>query len=313
MKRKLYISFLFIIIVALGYGQQDVTFSQYTFDKMLINPAYAGSSKWLVGSVKNRTQFSTIEGVPQSNILTFQAPIQIKNIGVGVKILQDKIGVTNNFVGTAQFSYHIGFGKGKLSFGLEGGVINSNYNYDPLIKVNNETADPAIPIGYQSIILPDFATGIFYNHEKFYVGGSVQHLVNFKKTIPGFNHNAYYFQDMNYYMTAGYYFEIKRDYILEPSMVVKYVYGVLPQADVNLMFTVIDKFSAGISYRSFDAVMAMLKFDITKNLKIMYSFDYTISPLSNYFRGGCHEIGISYGIELLPPPVEKVIHPRYYF
>lgn len=313
MKKIVYITLILTILTPAGaLAQQDVSFSQYAFDKMLINPAYAGSSQWLVGSVKNRTTFSSIEGVPQSNILTFQAPVQIKNIGLGMKVLQDKIAVTNNFTGTLQFSYHIGFGKGKLSFGLEGGIINSNYNYDPLVRVDSETEDLAIPSGFQSVIMPDFSTGIFYNHEKYYVGGSASHLLDNKRTIPDYSRNELYSQDMNYYLMAGYYFEIKRDYIFEPALVVKYVYGVLPQADINLMFTAIDKFTVGVSYRSFDAVMAMVKIDITKNLKIMYSFDYTISALSNYF-GGCHEIGISYGVELLPPPAKKVIHPRYYF
>ena len=64
--------------------------------------------------------------------------------------------------------------------------------------------------------------------------------------------------------------------------------------------------------RTGDAILAMVKVDITKNLKVMYSYDYTLSPLTSYSKGN-HEFGISYGIELLPPPAKKVIHPRYYF
>src|SRR6056297_3122803 len=127
MQKKGYIAFIFFSISIVGcFAQQDVRFSQYTFDKLLINPAYAGSSKWVVGSLKNRTVFSDIEGMPQTNIFSFQGPIQTRNIGLGTKVIHDRVAVTNRLIATAMFSYHIGFGKGKLSFGLEGGVINNN-------------------------------------------------------------------------------------------------------------------------------------------------------------------------------------------
>ncbi len=311
MRKKRYIAFIIFSIFIVGcYGQQDVTFSQYTFDKLLINPAYAGSSKWIVGSVKNRTQVSKIEGIPQSNTFSFQGPIQKKNIGLGAKVIHDRIAVTNRFIATGIFSYHIGFGKGKLSFGLEGGVINSNYSYDDLERTIYD--DPSLPVGKESVFIPDFSAAIYYQNEQFYVGGTAGHLVNSKALIPHFNSNQFYSQAQNYYLMGGYFFEISRDVILEPGFLVKYVHGAPVQADVNILFTMIDKFSAGLSYRTGDAVIAMVKVDITKNLKIQYSFDYTLSPFSNYFSGN-HEFGISYGIELLPPPAEKVIHPRYYF
>lgn len=292
------------------FGQQDVTFSQYTFDKLLINPAYAGSSKWVVGSVKNRTQFSDIEGLPLSNIFSFQAPIQTRNVGLATKVIHDRIAVTNRFIATGIFSYHIGFGKGKLSFGLEGGVINSNYNYDGLERTIYE--DPSLPSGKESVFLPDFTAAIYYQNEHFYVGGTAGHLVDSKRSVPDYDRNQFYSQAKNYYLMGGYYFEISRESILEPNFLVKYVHGAPIQADINILFTLIDKFSAGLSYRTGHAVIAMAKVDITKNLKIQYSFDYSLSALSSYFSGN-HEIGISYGIELLPPPAKKVIHPRYYF
>lgn len=291
-------------------GQQDVTFSQYTFDKLLINPAYAGSSKWMVGSIKNRTIISEIEGLPQSNLISFQAPLQAKNIGVGLKVIQDKIAVTNRIMATALFSYHIGFGNGKLSFGLEGGFINSNFKYSDLERIVID--DPAIPPGDQSAFIPDFTTGVFYHSEKFYIGGSVSHLLDSKKEIPNYSKNQFYSQEKNYYLTGGYYFEIDRDIILEPGFLVKYVKGAPLQTDINILFTMIDKFTTGISYRTGDAIMILLKVDVTKNIKIQYSYDYTLSDLTNYSSGN-HEFALSYGIELLPPPSKKVIHPRYYF
>ncbi|MFW5877814.1 MAG: type IX secretion system membrane protein PorP/SprF [bacterium] len=304
----------FIIILSTIFfrltAQQDISFSQYMYDKMLVNPAYAGSSQWIVGALKNRTYVSEIEGVPQTNIFSFQAPWQSKNIGFGVKFIQDKIAVTNRFIASGIFSYHIGFGNGRLSFGLEGGIINSHFNYDELVRTIQN--DPSIPAGNQSTILPDISTGIFYRSEKFYLGASAYHLLNKKIVSPEDSDNAFYTQARNFYMTGGYMIEINRDVMLEPGFLLKYVNGVIPQMDVNLSLIFLDKFSTGISYRTGDAILAMFKVDVTKNLKIMYSYDYTLSSLTKYSKGN-HEFGISYGIELLPPPAKKVIHPRYYF
>ncbi len=172
--------------------------------------------------------------------------------------------------------------------------------------------DPSIPVGNQSTIMPDISTGIFYRSEKFYFGASAYHLLNRPVPGPEDSENAFYRQERNYYMTGGYSIEVDRDIVLEPSCLVKYVNGIIPQADINLSLIFIDKFSAGISYRTGDAVLAMFKVDVTKNIKIMYSYDYTLSALTKYSKGN-HEFGISYGVELLPPPAKKVIHPRYYF
>lgn len=311
MSRQLYIAIILLTTTLIGcYGQQDVTFSQYTFDKLLINPAYAGSSKWVVGSLKNRTIFSDIEGMPQTNIFSFQGPIQTKNIGLGTKVIHDRVAVTNRLIATAMFSYHIGFGKGKLSFGLEGGVINNNYSYDNLERTIYD--DPSLPVGRESAFLPDFTAGIYYQNEKFYIGGTAAHLVDSKRTVPNYEKNGIYSQAKSYNIMGGYYFELSRESVLEPGFLVKYVHGAPVQADISVLYTLIDKFSAGFSYRTFDAVIALVKIDITKNLKFQYSFDYTLSAFSSYFSGN-HEVAISYGIELLPPPAKKVIHPRYYF
>ena len=86
---------VFLVVILDVAGQQDVSFSQYMFDKMLANPAYAGSSRWMVGSLKNRTMVSKIKGAPMSNLFTFQAPVQTKSIGLGLKVIQDKIAITN--------------------------------------------------------------------------------------------------------------------------------------------------------------------------------------------------------------------------
>jgi type IX secretion system PorP/SprF family membrane protein len=291
-------------------GQQDIIYSQYMFDKMLVNPAYAGSSKWVVGSIKNRMQFVGLEGAPITNVLTFQAPVQLKNIGLGVKVLYDKIAVTNSLAATGFFSYHLGFGSGKLSFGLEGGIFNNAYDYNSLNRV--DAVDPAISSSAESVILPDVSTGVFYQTSSFYIGASAYHLLSPVNSASSLGNTDLHPLKKSFYGVGGYIFELSDKIFLEPGFLLKYAPAAPVQVDFNLCLILHQRFSIGTSFRTGDAVIGFVKIDITKNLKVFYSYDYTISHLARVSNGS-HEIGISYGIELLPPPEQKVIHPRYYF
>jgi type IX secretion system PorP/SprF family membrane protein len=280
------------------------------FDKMLLNPAYAGSSRWIVGSLKNRMQFVNLDGAPTTNVFTFQAPVQVKRIGLGAKIIQDKIAVTNSLIATGFFSYHIGFGKGKLSFGIEGGIVNNSFNYGGLDKF--DAVDPAIDVSAESALLPEISTGLFYQTSSFYLGASVYHLFNSDNKTSALGNSDLYSLKRSFYGIGGYTFELSKKIFLEPGFLLKYAGGSTLQADLNLTLFLFDRLSLGTSYRTGDAVVTLLKVDITRNLKILYSYDIRVSNLANYSKGS-HEIGISYGIELLPPPEQKVIHPRFYF
>ncbi len=291
-------------------GQQNILYSQYMFDKMLLNPAYAGSSKWMVGSIKNRMQLVNLDGSPTTNLLTFQAPVQAKNIGFGVKIIHDKIAVTNSLTATGIFTYHIGFGGGKLSFGLEGGIVNNSFNYDVLNRVDN--IDPAIPIGKESVLLPEISTGVFFRTPSMYVGASLYHLFNSQSKTSFLGNNDLYSLNRCFYGMGGYTFDVSKKFSLEPSFLTKYARGAPFQLDLNLTAFLYNRFSVGTSFRTGDAVILLFKVDVTKNFKVFYSYDITLSNLAKY-SSGSHEIGISYGIELLPPPQQKVMHPRYYF
>src|SRR6185436_15020640 len=97
--------------------------SMYMFDKMLVNPGFTGSSAWAVTTLKHRTQFAGMDGRPVTQTLNFHSPVQRKHIGLGFKLVNDKLGVVSkiNFAGV--YSYHLNFAGGKLSLGVEGGLI----------------------------------------------------------------------------------------------------------------------------------------------------------------------------------------------
>ena len=115
---------LFVGASMIVYGQQEPMFTQNNFDRLVFNPAYAGSSGWIVTSLKHRSQFIGLEGGPSTQVLTVHAPWQEKSMGFGMKVINDHAGVTGQLALSGIYSYHLGLGKGKLSIGIEGGFFS---------------------------------------------------------------------------------------------------------------------------------------------------------------------------------------------
>ena len=291
------------------YSQQDPMYSMYLFDKMLINPAFTGSSGWAVATAKHRDQYMGLSGRPSTQTFNFHAPIQKKNIGLGIKIVNDNLGILTDQNAALDLSYHLSFAGGKLSFGIEGGMFRRTIKYGDLVL--SSQFDKAIPATTETSMVPDASAGFYYQKRQFYLGVSRYHLLNqpFSETVNTgkssklFPHN---------YFLMGTVFDLGRFWQMEPSVFVKYQDAGIFQADANLMFYFDERFGLGAQYRTGDAIVGMIKIHITEGLRIAYSYDMTLSPLSTYGKAS-HEIILSYGIKLLPPAMQKEIHPRYYF
>lgn len=309
--KRINILFIFMFFVLLSQAQQLPMFSQYMFDKALINPAYAGSSNWIVGTVKYRDQFTGFDGSPKTETFTFHAPIQKKHIGVGLKVIHDQIAVTTENRITGQFSYHLGLFGGKLSFGLEGGIIQQAVDFGSLIKKDQN--DKALPAGNESTIIPDATFGVFYQTKTFYMGFSSMQLIPGKISYTSYSAgDAFAKLSRHYYLYVGNTFSLGESFALDPSILMKYVGGSNAQVDINANLTFKDMVTVGASYRTEDAMAFLVRYNITESLKIAYSYDMRLSKIATY-SNAAHEIMISYGIKLLPPPAEKEVSPRYYF
>jgi type IX secretion system PorP/SprF family membrane protein len=307
--KKVVIIILLLSLFKTGFCQQDPMYSMYMFDKVLINPAYTGSSNWVVGTVKYRNQFTGMPGNPVTETFNFHTPIQSKHIGIGVKVVNDKIAVLSTLNAALLFSYHLNFAGGKLSAGIDAGIYNRKIEYQKLIL--STRGDNAIPSTAQSSIVPDLSWGLYYQRKQWYAGISQYHLIkkkfNDKTTLP--TDSKLY---SHLYLMIGNVFTVNKSWSYEPSLLMKVQPAAPLQLDMNVMVYYQDRIGAGLQYRTGDAMVAILKIAVLENLKITYSYDYTLSKLSGYSKGA-HEIIISYGIKLPPPPVQKETHPRYYF
>ncbi len=302
-----YLFLLAVVCCSKISAQQDPMYSMYMFDRALINPAFAGSSDWVVGTVKYRDQNNAMTGHPSTQTFNFHAPLQKQHLGLGLKVVQDRVAVMSSLNAAVQISYHLQMGGGKLSLGLEGGIFNRRMDYQKLIL--SSRGDNVIPSSATTVMVPDAAVGIYYQKKQFYLGLADYHLVN-----KGFQADpaALLRQRAQLYLIAGNVFEFNRRWSLEPSVLLKYRDASAMQADVNMMLYYDEIVGAGIQYRSGDALVGVLRVFVTEKLRIAYAYDKTISKMSPY-AGATHEIILSYGIRLLPPARQKEIHPRYYF
>ena len=279
------------------------------FDKMLVNPAFCGSSNWAVGTIKSREQFLGLQGRPSTQTINFHSPIQAKHIGLGGKIIKDKLAIINNLAVTGIISYHLNFAGGKLSFGLEAGIQNRKINYNDLV-VSTLGDNALISEGVRASTKPDVSFGTYYQKKQFYFGIADYHLLKSNFSFGETNGNSNLYNHL--YIIAGNVFQINKSFTYEPSILIKRQGSSATQIDLNNMFYYEEKFGLGLQYRTQDALVFIARYNISEAFRVSYSYDMTVSKFSKYSKGA-HEILISYGIKLPPPPTQKEIHPRYYF
>ncbi len=313
---KLFIFAFICLLKHTCWSQQEPMYTQNNFDRLVFNPAYAGSSGWIVNSFKHRTQFTGIEGAPQTQMFTIHAPWQIKSMGFGGKIVNDKLGATNQLNVNLISAYHLGIGEGKLSVGLEFGIFSQSIDFTQLHKVNPN--DQAIPNEKQSVMKPDGAFGIQYqsvNRKKrreYFIGFSIQHLFGSDLNFTGNDRPLVAELSRHYFLSGGYAFDYKSGLTLQPCFLLKKVAGAPSQIDLYVNAIYKEKYTVGIGYRTSDAMTFVLKYHITDAIRVAYSYDLRISPIAKY-SSAAHEIMLRYGIKLLPPQQIKEIDPRFYF
>ena len=292
-----------------GISQQEAMYTQNNFDRLTYNPAYAGSGGWIVTSLKHRSQFIGMEGAPNTQILTFHAPWQVKSMGFGGKLINDHLGATTNFSMSGVYAYHMGLGKGKLSVGIEGGFFSQTIDFASLYRIDK--IDNAIPPAKSSVFKPDAAFGVQYQTNNYFLGLSIVHLMGGKLN---------YTEDRDitarlrkhYFFSGGIVKDIGKNLSIQPCFLIKKVAGASMQMDLYVNTIFMEKYTLGIGYRTSDAMTFSVKYHITDAIRVSYSYDYRISSIAKY-SSGAHEIMIRYGIKLLPPQQIKEINPRYYF
>jgi type IX secretion system PorP/SprF family membrane protein len=298
-----FIIFIVLLSSSKTFAQQQVMFTQYMFNQMGINPAYAGNHKTLSLTALAREQWTGIEGAPSTQTLSIHSPIKNQRLGVGLLFLHDKIGVTTQTGVYNAYSYSIPFRNGgSLAFGLQGGFITYNARYSLV-----SDSDPTFATGDIKETHPSFGAGVFYNTKRFYVGLSVPQLL--QTTFDRNNPDSDSKMVRHYFLTTGYVFKLDRHLKLKPNILIKAVSGAPVQFDLNLNLLMHEVLWVGLSWRSFESVDALLQLQVSKKLQFGYSYDFSTTTKLSRINGGSHEIMLNYRVI---QKRSKIITPRYF-
>ena len=286
-----------------SYAQQDAQFTQYMYNTINVNPAYAGSRGALSIFALHRTQWVGLDGAPVTNAVSINTPLNGSNLGLGVSLINDRIGPTHENTLSADLSYTIPTSETfKLSFGVKG---TAN-----LFDLDNSLLDPA-DLGDESLqnfnkFSPNIGAGIYLHSDKSYVGFSVPNIIQTQQYND--NNVAISIENINYYFIAGYVFDLNNSVKFKPALLSKMVNGSPLQMDISGNFMFNNKFTVGVAYRWSAALSAMVGFQVSDGMYIGYGFDNETTNLKNY-NSGSHEIFLRYEIF---KNIDKITTPRFF-
>ncbi|MEY4084597.1 MAG: hypothetical protein RL074_384 [Bacteroidota bacterium] len=287
MKTKLF-SFALVLTSMFNFAQQDAQFTQYMYNTININPAYAGSRGALSILALHRTQWVGLDGAPVTTTISMNTPFNESNLGLGLSIVNDKIGPTQENTISADISYSIPTSETfKLSFGMKATANLFSLDVNKLNPVDN---DPSLH-DFNNKFTPNIGAGIYLHSDKAYVGFSVPNFIETDR----YNDNevAIFKEKINYYLIGGYVFDITSDIQFKPAGLLKIVQGAPLQADISGNFMFMEKLTVGIAYRWSAAMSGMVGFQISEGLHIGYGYDLETTHLDKY-NSGSHEIFLRY-------------------
>ncbi|MCZ4222601.1 PorP/SprF family type IX secretion system membrane protein [Pedobacter rhodius] len=297
----------FLLMVRPASAQQDAQYSQYMFNGIYINPAYAGYKEVLNLHSFYRSQWTGIQGAPKSMSLAVDAIANNGNVGLALQVASDKLGAQNNLSVYGNYAYRIRMndeGTSRLALGLGVGMVNLAID-GSLLNPN----DPELtqPVGTQSTIVPDARAGVYFSNDKFYAGLSADNLIAQYVNIDKY---AFIPQPKpHYYLTAGALFPLNDEFQIKPSFLLKDDRGGPTSLDLNAFLMIKDIIWIGGSYRTgiklYDkrylqkdltprnSVVAAVQIFPSDKIRIGYGYDFSVGPLQGY-SGGTHEISIAF-------------------
>ncbi len=289
------------------FAQQDPQYSQYMFNQLVINPAYAGSKNAVSSSLFLRNQWMGVEGTPKTQTLSVHAPLSRKKIGVGLHVMTDQIGPVKTTGVFGSYAYKITLPKGKLSMGLRAGLFQYVYNWNEI--EHYDQADIVYLQNRTSYLVPTADFGLYYYNNDMYTGLSVTHLFNGRLTSVSVSSSDKASYVPHVFLTAGKAFDVSETIIINPSLAVKTAKHSPVSVDINLNALFVNRLWIGASYRSSYGMVFLTQINVTDKLHIGYSFDWGFNQFTSLTRGS-HEIMLGYDFVVFGR--SKMMSPRYF-
>ena len=287
------------VCVIPGEAQQKVQFTQYMFNGLIINPAYAGADEALNLTFIQRKQWANIESSPSTQTLSAHTLFRKKNLGLGFTIINDKIGVHKSLSVLTNYAYHLHVGDNSyLSVGLLAGIHSRKSNYASL--AGNTTIDPRLFDTAISYTAFDLGMGLYFRSSRLHVGLSAPEIL--PKHYALSDTVSVELKNINFFLFAKYLIPLSENIELEPSVLVKYLTGVPLSFDISMNVIYRKVLTLGMSYRKSESLDFMIKAQMTRQLQFGYSYDHPMGEVSRV-SSGSHELMVSYVFKYAPTNV----------
>ena len=286
----------------LGFSQQDPMYSQYMYNMLSVNPAYAGSKGGIHGVLLHRSQWLNVEGAPTTQNFTLHSPINGEKMGLGLNVVNDQIGVSSRLNIQGAYAYKLQLEDSKLAFGIQASISRWRNNWQELKTIDPN--DPSFALSGESFIKPNFGVGVYWNNDRFFASAAVPHLLNQNLSDEAVEAAL----RRHLFASFGGLYTINDQLKFKPSVMLKFVDSAPLQADINAELIINDRVWIGASGRVWDGLVGMAQVKIRDNFWIGYAYDYPLTEIRRV-SGGTHEIFISYTHFLRKP---KILSPRYF-
>ncbi|WP_299554292.1 type IX secretion system membrane protein PorP/SprF [Seonamhaeicola sp.] len=301
-----------IIAIALfscasGIAQQMPQFTQYMYNTISVNPAYAGSREALSIVGLHRSQWVGFKGGPITQTLSIHTPLRNDRVGLGLSFIEDDLGPQNFSYLYGDFAYAIPTGvDGKLSFGLKAGFTQYSFDQD-FLNADDVRNDPFFR-GYENRWAPNFGAGVYWSTNRIYAGLSAPRILN---TDSNRNDDIEALDRISYYFTVGGVIDLSKSIKFKPAGLIKATNGAPISYDLTANFLFNEKFWLGASYRISEQTSAfggIVDFQVSRQLRLGYAYEKPNSDITSY-TSGTHEILLIYEFKFLS---SKLKSPRYF-
>lgn len=322
MYRKITVLFLLCSIFMPALAQQDAQFSQYMFNSLVVNPAYAGYKEAVNISLLHRDQWAGLEGAPKTqSFIADGAFFNNQNVGLGLSLVNDKIGLQSQTSAYGNYAYRlpVGSDNARLSFGLALGVVQNTFHAEQ--AQTEDPDDPNFNGQRQSYFNPDAKFGVHFSNENFYAGFSVTNLLS---SVVNFNNGHLMRPQKHYFITTGYLASLSESVKFKPSVMLRDAGAGPGNLDLNTFFLFNESIWLGASYRTAlnyrkqaigdsqpvnqNSLVAATEIFLGRNVRLGYAFDYSLSRLASY-SNGTHEISLGL---VLNRKRTAILSPRYF-
>jgi len=274
-----YILSIFFIVVAVNVSGQDrsVLYSQYLYNKLSINPAYAGCNEVFTVSISTRNQWIGHEGAPKTQTLSSHVPLKNTKVALGLLLAHESIGARGYTSTFFNYAYKIRLSYGKISLGLRAGVLSGNMN------VNGIDEDPVYYDRSPKYLLPNFGIGGYYYTNRMFIGLSVPLLLGYEDGGDSNRLKPYHsFKSYSYYITSGYILSINAQWEIQPSFLLNYAISPGYNLDISFSASYMNTLRGGITYRTNRSLVLLFDYKFNYRFRGGFAYDYGFGEINTY-------------------------------